>query len=171
MNPDRCKHELQGRRNCESGDAECVEDKSVLETSTDKMAKFPDRSCCWSRGVVIDHNQLSATETRVMENNPPPSVSPMHPRPHSKSSPAKRDTTRVLTPQLNQASAPSDDVFHTGLLTPHASQNAGEMDAAKSLISPPPEGGAQAGTSRQHVCFTFESGFSHNNLGLTLSTS
>ena len=95
----------------------------------------------------------------------------MHPRPHSKSSPAKRDTTRVLTPHLNHVSAPSDDVFHTGLLTPHASQNTVEMDAAKSLISPPPEGNAQAGTSRQHVCSTFQSDFGHKNLGLTFSTS
>jgi hypothetical protein len=79
----------------------------------------------------------------------------MHPRPHSKSSPAKRDATRVLTPNLNQLPPPSDDVFQTGLLTPHASHNAVEMEAAKSLISPPPEGNAEAGTSRQHVRLTF----------------
>ncbi|KAI9458933.1 hypothetical protein BJY52DRAFT_406246 [Lactarius psammicola] len=89
-----------------------------------------------------------------MENNPPPSTRPpfslMHSRPHSKSSPM-RDTTRVLTPQLNHLPPPSDDVFQTGLLTPQASQNTVDMDAAKSLISPPPEGNAQAGTSRQHT--------------------
>jgi hypothetical protein len=105
--------------------------------------------------VVIEQNQLR----RVMENNPPPSARPshslMHSRPHSKSSPAKRDVTRVLTPNLNQLPPPSDDVFQTGLLTPHASHNAVEIEAAKSLISPPPEGNAEAGTSRQHVCFTF----------------
>ncbi len=70
-----------------------------------------------------------------------------------------RDTTRVLTPQLNHLPPPSDDVFQTGLLTPQASQNTVEMDAAKSLISPPPEGNVQAGTSRQHVRFSSESGF------------
>jgi hypothetical protein len=105
--------------------------------------------------VVIEQNQLR----RVMENNPPPSARPslplMHPRPHSKSSPAKRDATRILTPNLNQLPPPSDDVFQTGLLTPHASHNAVEMEAAKSLISPPPEGNAEAGTSRQHVRLTF----------------
>jgi hypothetical protein len=102
-----------------------------------------------------------------MENNPPPSVSLMHSRPHSKSSPAKRDATRVLTPHLNQLAPPSDDVFQTGLLTPHASQNAVEIEAAKSLISPPPEGNAQAGSSRQHVCFTSEFDFALENSGLT----
>ena len=81
----------------------------------------------------------------------------MNTRQHSKSSPAKRATTRVLTPHINHTSAPSDDVFQTGLLTPHASQNTVEIEAAKSLISPPPEGSAQAGTSRQQVCFTSES--------------
>ncbi|KAI9444205.1 hypothetical protein H4582DRAFT_2190730 [Lactarius indigo] len=85
-----------------------------------------------------------------MENNPPPSTRPSFSRPHSKSSPAMRDTTRVLTPQLNHVPAQSDDVFQTGLLTPQASQNTVDADAAKSLISPPPEGCAQAGTSRQH---------------------
>ena len=90
-----------------------------------------------------------------MENNPPPSTRLMHSRPHSKSSPVKRDATRVLTPSQNHLPPPSDDVFQTGLLTPHASQNAVEVEAAKSLISPPPEGNAEAGTSRQHVCFTF----------------
>ena len=79
----------------------------------------------------------------------------MHSRPHSKSSPVKRDATRVLTPNQNHLPPPSDDVFQTGLLTPHASQNAVEVEAAKSLISPPPEGNSEAGTSRQHVCFTF----------------
>ncbi|KAH9049324.1 hypothetical protein EDB84DRAFT_1453445 [Lactarius hengduanensis] len=85
-----------------------------------------------------------------MENNPPPSTRPSFSRPHSKSSPAMRDTTRVLTPQLNHVPAQSDDVFQTGLLTPQASHNTVDADAARSLISPPPEGNAQAGTSRQH---------------------
>ncbi|KAI0252922.1 hypothetical protein BJV78DRAFT_1197657 [Lactifluus subvellereus] len=91
-----------------------------------------------------------------MENNPPFPVdtrlshrsSLMYPLPHSKSSPMKRDATRILTPQYNHAAAPSDDVFNTGLLTPQASQNAVDSDAAKSLISPPPEDAARAGTSR-----------------------
>ena len=95
-----------------------------------------------------------------MENNPPFPVdtrfsrrsSLMHP-PHSKSSPVKRDANRILTPQYNHATAPSDDVFNTGLLTPQASQNAVDSDAAKSLISPPPEDTARAGTSRPSVRF------------------
>ena len=133
-----------------------------------------------SRVDHVDGNVVLTTinctaQTDVMENNPPPSarpsLSPMHSRPHSKSSPAKRNTTRVLTPHLNHLSAPSDDVFQTGLLTPHASQNAVEMEAAKSLISPPPEGSAQAGTSRQHVRSTSESDFALENPALTFSTS
>ncbi|KAH9958013.1 hypothetical protein BC827DRAFT_1221608 [Russula dissimulans] len=91
-----------------------------------------------------------------MENKPPfPAVrltrpsSTMHPFPPSKSSPAKRDTTRILSPHFNHAQAPFQDVFNTGLLTPQASQTALDSDAAKSLISPPPEDSARAGTSRQ----------------------
>jgi hypothetical protein len=78
----------------------------------------------------------------------------MYPLPFSKSSPLKRDAaTRILTPQYNQSLAPSDDVFTTGLLTPQASQNTIESDAAKSLISPPPEDTARTGTSRTSVRF------------------
>ena len=90
-----------------------------------------------------------------MENCPPyqldPHTSLMHPRPHSKSSPAKRDATRVLTPQYNHAVAPTD-AFETGLLTPQASQNTFDSDAAtSSLISPPPEDSARPGIGRQSV--------------------
>jgi hypothetical protein len=106
---------------------------------------------------VGGHNQ--STQSHVMENNPPRPVdtrltsrtSPMYPK--SSRSPAKRDATRILAPQYNHATAPSDDVFNTGLLTPQASQNAIESDAAKSLISPPPEDTARTGSSRPSVCF------------------
>jgi hypothetical protein len=75
----------------------------------------------------------------------------MHSRLPSKSSPAKRDPTRILTPQYNHAVA-STDAFNTGLLTPQASQNTFGSDAATSLISPPPEDGARAGiNTRQSV--------------------
>ena len=97
----------------------------------------------------------------MMENDPPRPVgtrpasrtSLMHPLPHSKSSPAKRDLARILTPQYNHSTSPSGDVFNTGLLTPQASQNTVELDAAKSLISPPPEDTTRAGTSRPSVRF------------------
>ncbi|KAI9510178.1 hypothetical protein F5148DRAFT_1181341 [Russula earlei] len=92
-----------------------------------------------------------------MENTPPFPVvrlarpsSLMHSLP-SKSSPTKRDTTRVLTPH---PPAPFQDVFNTGLLTPQASQFAVDSDAAKSLISPPPEDPARTGTSRQSVRYS-----------------
>ena len=77
----------------------------------------------------------------------------MHPLPPSKSSPLKRHANRILTPQYNQATVPSEDVFNTGLLTPQASQNTIDSDAARSLISPPPEDIARAGLSRQSVRF------------------
>jgi hypothetical protein len=103
-----------------------------------------------------------------MENKPPfPAVrltrpsSTMHPFPPSKSSPAKRDTTRILSPHLNHAQAPFQDVFNTGLLTPQASQTALDSDAAKSLISPPPEDSARAGTSRQSVRLSLPNPWSH----------
>jgi hypothetical protein len=44
------------------------------------------------------------------------------------------------------------DVFNTGLLTPQASQNIFDSDAATSLISPPPEDSARAGINRQSLC-------------------
>ncbi|KAI0287106.1 hypothetical protein BC826DRAFT_1046517 [Russula brevipes] len=87
-----------------------------------------------------------------MENRPPSRLarpySLMHTLPASKSSPLKRDATRILAPQHNRATAPSDDVFSTGLLTPQPSQNAVDSDAARSLISPPPERSARAGIGR-----------------------
>jgi hypothetical protein len=94
----------------------------------------------------------------IMENCPPynparrrPSL--MHSSHSSKSSPAKRDATRILTPQSNSNHAvpPTDDAFNTGLLTPQASQNTFDSDAATSLISPPPEHSARAGINRQSV--------------------
>ncbi|KAI0305260.1 hypothetical protein B0F90DRAFT_1702906 [Multifurca ochricompacta] len=94
-----------------------------------------------------------------MENNPPLLVgsrlrhrsSPMRALPHSKSSPPKRGATRVLSPQHNNMAAPtdSDDLFKTGLLTPQYSQNTVGSDAARSLISPPPEDTVRTGTSLQ----------------------
>lgn len=98
------------------------------------------------RGVV--QLQLDIVHADVMENCPPYPL--MHSRSTSKSSPLKRDATRVLAPQYNHALAPSD-AFNTGLLTPQASQNTFDSDAATSLISPPPEDSARAGLSRQSV--------------------
>ncbi len=90
----------------------------------------------------------------IMENCPPYNParrsSLMHSRHPSKSSPAKRDPTRVLTPQYNHAVVPTD-AFNTGLLTPQASQNTFDSDAATSLMSPPPEDSARAGFNRQSV--------------------
>jgi hypothetical protein len=94
-----------------------------------------------------------------MENRPPfpphshlnRPTSLMQSFPHSKSSPPKRDASRILTPHHNHVVPPSHDVFNTGLLTPQASQNTVNSDAAKSLISPPPEDSAPPGTSRQSV--------------------
>ena len=74
----------------------------------------------------------------------------MHSNHPSKSSPAKRDPTRILTPQYNQSVVPTD-AFNTGLLTPQTSQNTFDLDAATSLISPPPEDSARAGSNRQSV--------------------
>jgi hypothetical protein len=79
----------------------------------------------------------------------------MHALPASKSSPLKRDPTRILAPHHNRATAPSDDVFTTGLLTPQPSQNAVDSDAARSLISPPPERSARAGINRPSVRVRF----------------
>jgi len=93
-----------------------------------------------------------------MENRPPFPASPlirpsslMHPFLSSKSSPLKRDANRILAPQYNHAVPPSHDPFNTGLLTPQGSQNTVDSDAAKSLISPPPEDSVSAGSSRQSV--------------------
>ena len=99
--------------------------------------------------TIVQHGRRD-----VMENCPPyhlaPHTSLMHPRSNSKSSPTKRDATRVLTPQYNHAVAPTDP-FETGLLTPQASQNTFDSDAATSLISPPPEDSARPGITRQSV--------------------
>ena len=123
-------------------------------------------NACMSRvrGVVVVRlaNCKSSTIVQrarpgqaIMENRPPHNLarrsSLMHSKHPSKSSPAKRDPTRVLAPQYNQAVAPTTDAFDTGLLTPQASQNTFDSDAAMSLISPPPEDGARAGISRQSV--------------------
>ena len=117
---------------------------------------------CSTLSCSTQTDPLSGTgHARVMENKPPfpaPShpnrpTSLMHPFPLSKSSPPKRDATRILTPHYNRAVPPPHDVFDTGLLTPQASQNAVDSDAAKSLISPPPEDSAPAGSSRQSVRF------------------
>ena len=90
-----------------------------------------------------------------MENCPPhrlaPPTSLMHSRSNSKSSPAKRDATRILALQHNNNASAPEDVFNTGLLTPQASQNTFDPDAATSLISPPPEDTTRAGISRQSV--------------------
>ncbi|KAI0264614.1 hypothetical protein BC834DRAFT_1042177 [Gloeopeniophorella convolvens] len=95
-----------------------------------------------------------------MENKPPFPLSSRSGRRqpamrHSKSSPAKRsDVTRVLTPHYN-STLESDDVFNaTGLLTPQASQNTFDAEAAKTLISPPPEDTARPTTSRQSSSWT-----------------
>ena len=93
----------------------------------------------------------------IMENYPPDNLarhtSLMHSRRPSKSSPAKRDASRILTPQYNQAVAPTD-AFNTGLLTPQTSQNTFDSDAATSLISPPPEDSARTAVNRQSVRVT-----------------
>ena len=92
-----------------------------------------------------------------MENCPPYRLarrsSLMHSKPPSKSSPAKRDATRILTPQSNQVVAPAD-VFNTGLLTPQASQNTFDSDAAISFVSTLPEDSTRAGITRQSVRVT-----------------
>lgn len=110
------------------------------------------RCFCSSLSTIVSTRARGAAAT--MENRPPYNLarhpSPMHSRHPSKSSPAKRDPTRVLTPQYNNAGAPTD-AFNTGLLTPQASQNTFDSDAAMSLISPPPEDGARAGTNHQSV--------------------
>ncbi|KAI0065311.1 hypothetical protein BV25DRAFT_1822469 [Artomyces pyxidatus] len=64
---------------------------------------------------------------------------------HSKSSPVKRSTTGILAPQYNTP----NDVFTTGLLTPQPSQLGIVADAAKTLISPPPEEDEVRPVSRQ----------------------
>jgi hypothetical protein len=113
--------------------------------------------CCGStRQLQVVHNRSTRTAgAAIMENRPPHNLarrsSLMHSKHPSKSSPAKRDPTRVLAPQYNQAVAPTTDAFDTGLLTPQASQNTFDSDAAMSLISPPPEDGARVGISRQSV--------------------
>ena len=115
------------------------------------------RCCCGStRQLQVVHNRSTRTVgAAIMENRPPHNLtrrsSLMHSKHPSKSSPAKRDPTRVLAPQYNQAVAPTTDAFDTGLLTPQASQNTFDSDAAMSLISPPPEDSARAGISRQSV--------------------
>jgi hypothetical protein len=110
------------------------------------------RCCCSTRNSSTIVQRAWAA---IMENRPPHNLarhsSLMHSKLPSKSSPAKRDATRILTPQYNHAVA-STDAFNTGLLTPQASQNTFDSDAATSLISPPPEDGARAGISnRQSV--------------------
>lgn len=94
----------------------------------------------------------------VMENRPPYRLAPpnsvMHSRSNSKSSPTKRDATRILAPQYNNHALAPEDLFNTGLLTPQASQNTFDSDAATSLISPPPEDTTRVGTSRQSVRVT-----------------
>lgn len=93
-----------------------------------------------------------------MENLPPhrlaSQTSLMHSRSNSKSSPTKRDATRILAPQHNNHTLAPEDVFNSGLLTPQASQNTFDSDAATSLISPPPEDTTRVGTSRQSVRVT-----------------
>jgi hypothetical protein len=110
------------------------------------------------RGVVVRltlvHNCSTRARAAIMENRPPNNLARHSPSMHSrlsyKSSPAKRDASRILTPQHNHAVA-STDAFSTGLLTPQASQNTFDSDAATSLISPPPEDSARAGINRQSV--------------------
>ena len=110
--------------------------------------------CCCSNQVVPQ--LFNAPRATIMENRPPYNLarrhsSLMHSRhlSKSKSSPAKRDATRILAPQSNHAVVPSD-AFDTGLLTPQASQNTFDSDAATSLISPPPEDSGRAGVNH-HV--------------------
>jgi hypothetical protein len=109
------------------------------------------RCCCSTRNLSTIVQRAWAA---IMENRPPHNLarhsSLMHSRLPSKSSPAKRDTTRILTPQTNPPVA-STDAFNTGLLTPQASQNTFDSDAATSLISPPPEDSARVGINHQSV--------------------
>lgn len=104
--------------------------------------------------LTLVHNCSTRARAAIMENRPPHNLarhSPlMHSRLPSKSSPAKRDATRILTPQHNHAVA-STDAFNTGLLTPQASQNVFDSDAATSLISPPPEDSARVGINHPSV--------------------
>ena len=114
------------------------------------------RCCCSFDSKAAVHNStiVQRAWAAIMENCPPYNLarrsSLMHSRHPSKSSPAKRDTTRVLTPQQNNAVVPSD-AFNTGLLTPQASQNTFDSDAATSLISPPPEDSERVGINCQSV--------------------
>lgn len=111
--------------------------------------------------LSVVHNcsvQQPRTGQPIMENCPPHNLarrpSLMHSRHPSKSSPAKRDAaSRILTPQYshNAVPPPTTDAFNTGLLTPQASQNTFDSDAATSLISPPPEDSARAGINRPSV--------------------
>jgi len=113
---------------------------------------------CHVYGVALLFDSNSTTivlrGAAIMENCPPSNLarhpSLMHPRHPAKSSPVKRDATRVLTPQSNHAVTPTD-AFNTGLLTPQASQNTFGSDAATSLISPPPEDTTRAGINRHSV--------------------
>ena len=112
------------------------------------------RCCCSTQSCP---QLFNAPRAAIMENCPPYNLaqrhsSLMHSRHPSKSkpSPAKRDATRILTPQSNHAVVPSD-AFNTGLLTPQASQNTFDSDAATSLISPPPENSGRAGVNHQSV--------------------
>jgi hypothetical protein len=110
---------------------------------------------CHVYAVLFNSFLSTAARAGVMENCPPhrlaPPTSLMHSRSNSKSSPAKRDATRILAPQHNNNASASENVFDTGLLTPQASQNTFDPDAATSLISPPPEDTTRAGLSRQSV--------------------
>lgn len=116
--------------------------------------------------VVHNCSVQPRTGQPIMENCPPHNLarrpSLMHSRHPSKSSPAKPDAaSRILTTQYNHNAVPppTTDAFNTGLLTPQASQNTFDSDAATSLISPPPEDSARAGMNRQSVrvmrCFVF----------------
>ncbi|KAI0318078.1 hypothetical protein OF83DRAFT_1282963 [Amylostereum chailletii] len=85
-----------------------------------------------------------------MENRPPSPLASRH-RPRrttgpmqTKSSPVKRHS--VLAPHANLPSRPI--LFNTGLLTPQLSHNLIESDAAKSLISPPPEEAEDSSATR-----------------------
>jgi hypothetical protein len=125
---------------------ECESPALSLESRvrTNPALNNPKRRCSNSTEIV-QHGSAA-----IMENCPPYRLAPpsplMHARSSSKSSPLKRDATRVLAPQYNHAVPPSD-AFNTGLLTPQASQNTFDSDAATSLISPPPEDTARAGFS------------------------
>ncbi len=145
-------YELSGERRLATRTGRPVNTWAVRTRSKARGQRLPTRAChvyavllCCSSLFKLVHQATghnARARAATMENCPPYRLarrsSLMHSKPPSKSSPAKRDATRILTPQSNQVVAPAD-VFNTGLLTPQASQNTFDSDAAISFVSTLPE--------------------------------